>query len=129
MTTDTPDRVGGDGRETRVEVNMDRREAVNDFCPLLGMDDVALWLGTSIRHVQRLVTERRLPYVKVGHFIRFDPEDVTQWIEAQKIVGRSDRVPVSTTIDSRRQVAPPAPLTRRPSSAAEVLARWQSGSR
>jgi excisionase family DNA binding protein len=129
MTAESLDRAGAARGEARVEAITDRGEAVNEFCPLLGMEDVALWLGTSIRHVQRLVTERRLPYVKVGHFVRFDPNDVTQWIEAQKIIGRSDSVPVSATIGSRRQVAPPAPLTRRPTSAAEVLARWQTGSR
>jgi excisionase family DNA binding protein len=50
------------------------------------MEEVARWLATSPRHVQRLVTERRIPFVKIGHFVRFDPEDVAGWIEGQKIV-------------------------------------------
>jgi len=24
--------------------------------------------------------------VKVGHFVRFDPEDITRWIEEQKVL-------------------------------------------
>jgi excisionase family DNA binding protein len=96
---------------------------------LLDMEGVACWLGTSVRHVQRLVTERRIPYLKVGHFIRFDPGDVALWIEEQK-VDRGSRVAFrSGTIDGERQVAPTARLSRRPTSAAEILARWQTGSR
>lgn len=30
---------------------------------------VATWLGTSHRHVRRMVAERRIPYVKVGPYI------------------------------------------------------------
>jgi hypothetical protein len=31
------------------------------------------------------VAERRVPFVKVGHFIRFDPDDIGRWIEEQKV--------------------------------------------
>jgi len=51
---------------------------------LLDMGEVARWLATSPRHVQRLVTERRIPYLKIGHFVRFDEQDVASWIEEQK---------------------------------------------
>lgn len=96
---------------------------------LLDMDAVAIWLATSIRHVQRLVTEKRIPYVKVGHFVRFDPVDVAAWIEGQKVQTEPRSRPNSITIDSERQIAPTAPPTRRPTSATEVLARWQARSR
>ena len=52
---------------------------------LVTADVVARWLGTTPRHVQRLVTEKRIPYVKVGHFVRFDPQDVEHWIHAHKV--------------------------------------------
>jgi hypothetical protein len=29
--------------------------------------------------VRRLVAERRIPYVKVGRYVRFRPEDVEAW--------------------------------------------------
>ncbi len=53
---------------------------------LLDMETVARWLGTSIRHVRRLVTERKIPYLKIGHFIRFDERDVEVWIDRQKVI-------------------------------------------
>jgi excisionase family DNA binding protein len=52
---------------------------------LLDIDVLAEWLATSPRHIRRLVAERRVPFVKVGHFIRFDPDDITRWIEEQKV--------------------------------------------
>jgi len=53
---------------------------------LLDIDVLAEWLATTPRHVRRLVAERRVPFVKVGHFVRFDPEDITRWIEEQKVL-------------------------------------------
>ncbi len=32
------------------------------------------------RFVRRLVTERRVPYFKVGKFIRFDPAELESWL-------------------------------------------------
>jgi excisionase family DNA binding protein len=52
---------------------------------LVGIDVLAEWLATSPRHIRRLVAETRVPFVKVGHFIRFDPDDITLWIEEQKV--------------------------------------------
>ena len=34
----------------------------------------------------RLVTERKIPYLKIGHFIRFDERDVEAWIDRQKVI-------------------------------------------
>ena len=96
---------------------------------LLDKDDVARWLCTSVRHVQRLVQERRLPYAKVGHFVRFDAADVSQWIDEQKVDGRPTGGLLPTTIVFDQQLAPTAGMTRRPTSATEVLARWKAQSR
>ena len=52
---------------------------------LLDIDVLTTWLTTTPRHVRRLVAEKRVPFVKVGHFVRFDPEDITRWIEEQKV--------------------------------------------
>jgi hypothetical protein len=35
--------------------------------------------------VRRLVFERRIPYVKVGRFVRFVPDDLVFWLEQQKV--------------------------------------------
>jgi excisionase family DNA binding protein len=66
--------------------------AAATFPQLLDMEMVARWLGTSIRHVRRLVTEGKIPYLKIGHFIRFDERDVETWIERQKVISLDNAV-------------------------------------
>ncbi len=48
---------------------------------LLDYQEVADWLHTSVRHLRRLVDENRIPYLKVGHYIRFDQGKIRQWLE------------------------------------------------
>jgi excisionase family DNA binding protein len=42
---------------------------------------VANRLGVTVRHVRRLVAERRIPFVKWGHLLRFDPDEIERWID------------------------------------------------
>lgn len=58
-----------------------------DLPRLLTIEEVADHLSVTTRHVRRLVSERRIPFVKWGHLLRFDPRDMDAWIEA----GRRER--------------------------------------
>ena len=53
--------------------------------PLLDIDAVAAALCVTPRHIQRLVSERRIPHVKVGRFVRFDPDELKSWLEGHKV--------------------------------------------
>lgn len=53
--------------------------------PLLDIDTVAAILGVTRRHVQRLVSERRIPFVKVGRFVRFDQASLNVWLDRQRV--------------------------------------------
>jgi excisionase family DNA binding protein len=61
--------------------------------PLLGIDAVAESLGVTPRFIRRLVAERRIPYLKVGRFVRFDPGSLDVWLDGQRVevVARSGR--------------------------------------
>jgi len=48
---------------------------------LLDRPQLAERLATSERHVRRLVSERRIPFVRVGKLVRFDPVEVARWLE------------------------------------------------
>jgi len=49
---------------------------------LLDLDGVAARLNLSTRHVRRLVAERRIPFLKVGSLLRFDPEQIELWLRS-----------------------------------------------
>jgi excisionase family DNA binding protein len=51
---------------------------------LLDIRVVAQHLGVTVRHVRRLVAERRIPFIKWGHLIRFDPDEIAEWLECNR---------------------------------------------
>jgi excisionase family DNA binding protein len=51
------------------------------FPELVDIPMVAKWLGVGVRHVRRLVTEQRIPYIEWGHLIRFDIGQVGDWLK------------------------------------------------
>ncbi len=52
---------------------------------LLDVAALADRLGVTERFVRRLVAERRVPFVKLGKFIRFDPRDIEFWLEEARV--------------------------------------------
>jgi excisionase family DNA binding protein len=52
-----------------------------DDRPLLDLPGVAKRLNVNQRHVRRLVAERRIPYLKWGHLLRFDPAEIEAWLD------------------------------------------------
>lgn len=48
---------------------------------LISIDAVARQLGVEVRHVRRLVYEGRIPYIKWGHLLRFDPAEIRDWVD------------------------------------------------
>ncbi len=48
---------------------------------LLTIAQVAHRLNVEVRHIRRLVHERRIPYIKWGHLLRFDPNELQKWID------------------------------------------------
>ena len=56
---------------------------------LLTIDQLAEQLNVSVRHVRRLVAERRVPYLKVGKFVRFDSAEIGEWLDGIRQLGRT----------------------------------------
>ena len=51
----------------------------------MDIDGVAAALGVSRRHIQRLVSERRIPFLKVGRFVRFDQAALSNWLSEHSV--------------------------------------------
>jgi excisionase family DNA binding protein len=54
---------------------------------LLTIEELADHLGVNVRHIRRLIAERRVPYMKVGRLVRFDPADVAVWLARTRVDG------------------------------------------
>jgi excisionase family DNA binding protein len=51
----------------------------------LDVSALAKRLSVPERHVRRLVAENRVPYLKWGHLVRFDPRQIERWLEAAQV--------------------------------------------
>jgi excisionase family DNA binding protein len=70
-----------------------------DRPPLMDIEAVAQRLAVGVRHVRRLVTEKRIPYRKWGHLLRFEPDEIEAWIEASRVPATP---PALSTAEARR---------------------------
>jgi DNA binding domain, excisionase family len=70
--------------------------------PLMDIEAVAAYLAVNVRHVRRLVSERRIPYLKVGHLVRFDPAEIAIWLDA----ARRPLVPDTAALHAVRRQRP-----------------------
>jgi excisionase family DNA binding protein len=53
----------------------------DDFETLLDVNDVAMRLKVRVRYVYRLVAERRIPFLKIGHHLRFRRSELEAWLD------------------------------------------------
>ena len=51
---------------------------------LLDIPGVARYIASSVRHVRRLVAERRIPHIKRGSKLHFDPNEIDAWIDRHR---------------------------------------------
>ena len=52
---------------------------------LLDIAAAAERLSVTPRFIRRLVHERRLAYIKVGKYIRFESADLDAWLQARRV--------------------------------------------
>jgi excisionase family DNA binding protein len=68
---------------------------------LLTVEEVAERLHTSVRFVRRLISERRIRFVKLGKFVRISSADVEDFVSAGRVEPRvallSSRAAASTS--------------------------------
>jgi excisionase family DNA binding protein len=62
-----------------------REEQDDGMDKLLTWDEAAERLNTTPRHVRRLVFERRIAYRKLGRYVRFHPDDLEEYISANRV--------------------------------------------
>jgi excisionase family DNA binding protein len=57
---------------------------------LIDVPTLAQRLGIQVSFVRKLVDQRRIPFVRIGRLIRFDPDEVGAWLASNRVeaVGR-----------------------------------------
>ncbi len=58
------------------------------YMTLLDIDGAADHLNVSPRFIRRLVAQRRVNYLKIGKFVRFDQDELDEWVQQQRIDAR-----------------------------------------
>ena len=74
--------TGGEPREIRLRLSSNQKG--EPLPALVDIVAVAQALGISMRQVRRFVADGQIPFVRVGHLIRFDPDELNDWINARR---------------------------------------------
>ena len=59
--------------------------------PLITIREVAQYTGLSIHTLYAMVSQRRIPYVKLGGALKFDPVKLHEWIKAHSVMPMPER--------------------------------------
>ena len=60
-------------------------EAARPSASLISTDEAAERLGVTPRFMRRLVDERRIPFHKIGKYVRFDPADIDRFAMESRV--------------------------------------------
>lgn len=52
---------------------------------LLNVSELSQHLGVKVKTVYCWIHARQIPYIKVGRLVKFDPLDISQWVESKKV--------------------------------------------
>ncbi len=52
---------------------------------LLGINEVAVYTGLSVHTLYTMVSQRRIPYVKLGRLTKFDRLELDRWIASKSV--------------------------------------------
>jgi excisionase family DNA binding protein len=72
------------------ETQLDSREGTLAREGLLTIREAAQYLAVSVSTLYGWVWQRRVPFVKIGRALRFDPRDLAAFVEANKQLPRKE---------------------------------------
>ena len=80
-----PGALNGDAVSPPRKLSNPGQAALAGRSSLIDVEELAEWLGVEVVFVRRLVAERRIPFLKIGKFVRFDPGEISVWIDRQRV--------------------------------------------
>ena len=58
---------------------------------LLSIGEAAIYTGLSVHTLYTMVSQRRIPHVKVGRLVKFDLNLLEAWIKQQTVMPMRDK--------------------------------------
>lgn len=55
---------------------------------MMDIHELAEKLGMSVSGLYTWVNQNKIPFVKVGRLVRFDSEDIDEWLDEKKVKSR-----------------------------------------
>jgi excisionase family DNA binding protein len=52
--------------------------------PLWSYNDLSKYLGRSVNTLRKDVMHRRIPFIKIGKLIRFNPDAIALWLQEKQ---------------------------------------------
>ena len=53
---------------------------------LIGIQEAAHYTGVSPTTLYKWVSQRKIPYIKMGRLVKFDPVKLEEWIKQQTVM-------------------------------------------
>ena len=72
------------------ETQLDSEKGIMARGALLTIREAAKYLAVSVSTLYGWVWQRRIPFVKIGRALRFDPRDLAAFVEANKHLPRKE---------------------------------------
>ncbi|MFA6635709.1 MAG: helix-turn-helix domain-containing protein [Candidatus Omnitrophota bacterium] len=57
----------------------------------LNIHELAEILGVSVNTIYSWISQRKIPYIKVGRLVRFDRNKINEWLETHSVPVYSDK--------------------------------------
>jgi excisionase family DNA binding protein len=52
---------------------------------LMSIEQVSVYVDLSVHTVYRMVSQRRIPFVKIGRLVKFDHAEIDRWIASKSV--------------------------------------------
>jgi len=52
---------------------------------LLTVEELSKRLKVKPKYIYELTSQKAIPFYKIGRFVRFDPQEIDQWLECHKV--------------------------------------------
>ena len=58
---------------------------------LLDIHEAAQYTGVSVTTLYKWVSQRKIPHIKIGRLVKFDPVALDEWIKQQTVMPMPER--------------------------------------